>query len=100
MSRCTNGKTNSWQFENFICLLNHILDVGKALVSHCEAAVAPPRFARRFVEENGSAAMLAAKRLAGVAPKVNLREHGACMPPPSVNKVAHSGYETQRRHHQ
>ena len=36
--------------------------------------------------------MLAAKRSAGVAPEVNFRE--------CVNKTAHSGLETQRRHHQ
>ena len=41
------------------------------------------------------AAMLAAKRSAGVAPEVNL-----CMPPPSANQAAHSGFETQRRRHQ
>ena len=33
---------------------------------------------RRYVEEIGSAAILAAKRLAGVAPEVNLREHLTC----------------------
>ena len=47
-----------------------------------------------------SAAMLAAKRSAGVAPEVNLREHISHTPPPSVNKAAHSGFETQRRQHQ
>ena len=31
--------------------------------------------AHRYMEEIGSVAMLATKRLAGVAPKVNLREH-------------------------
>ena len=56
--------------------------------------------AHRYLEENGSAAMLAAKRLAGVAPEMNIRECVTCMPPPSVNKTAHSGFETQRRHHQ
>ena len=55
---------------------------------------------RRFVEEIGLAAMLAAKRSAGVAPEVNLREHVTHMPPPNVNKAAQSGSETQRRHHQ
>ena len=45
-------------------------------------------------------AMLATKRLAGVAPEVNLRECISCMPLPSANKAAHSGFETQRRHHQ
>ena len=54
----------------------------------------------RYVEEIGSAAMLATKRLAGVTPEVNLRECVTCMPLPSVNKAAHSGFETQRRHHQ
>ena len=44
--------------------------------------------------------MLATKRLAGVAPEVNLREHISCMPPPSVNKDAHFGFETQRRYYQ
>ena len=32
-------------------------------------------FARRYVERNGSAAMLATKRLVDVAPEVNFREH-------------------------
>ena len=44
--------------------------------------------------------MLAAKRSAGVAPKVNLREHVTRMPPPSSNKAAHFGFENQGRHHQ
>ena len=54
----------------------------------------------RYVEEIGSAAMLAAKRLAGITPDVNLRENVTCMPLPNANKAAHSGFETQRRHHQ
>ena len=54
----------------------------------------------RYVDENGSAAMLAGKRLAVVALDVNFREYVICMPPPSLNKAAHSGFETQRRHHQ
>ena len=54
----------------------------------------------RYVEEIGSAAMLATERLAGVAPEVNLREHVAHTPLPSVNKAANAGFETQRRHHQ
>ena len=44
--------------------------------------------------------MLAAKRSAGVAPKVNLRKCVIGTPLPSVNKAAHSGIETQRRRHQ
>ena len=46
------------------------------------------------------AVMLAIKRSAGVTPKVNLGEHISCMPPLRVNKAAHSGFETQKRHHQ
>ena len=53
-----------------------------------------------YVEEIGSAAMLATKRSAGVAPEVNLREHVTHKSLPSANKAAHSGFETQRRHHQ
>ena len=49
---------------------------------------------------NGWAAMLAPKWLAGVTPEVNLRECVTCRPLQSVNKAAHSGFETQRsRHH-
>ena len=49
----------------------------------------------RYVEKNSSAAILATKRLAGVAPEVNLRECVTGMPLPSMTKVAHSGFETQ-----
>ena len=52
------------------------------------------------MEENGSATMLAAMRSAGDAPEVNLKECVTHTPPPSANKAAHSGFETQRRHHQ
>ena len=45
------------------------------------------------------AAMLSVKRLAGVAPDVNLRD-SSCIPLPSGKKAAHSGFEAQRRHHQ
>ena len=48
----------------------------------------------------GSAAMLAIKRLPGVTPEVSLRECVTHIPPLSMNKVAHSGFETQRSHHQ
>ena len=41
----------------------------------------------RYVEEIGSAAMLATKRLAGVAPEVNLRECITCMPLSCANKA-------------
>ena len=40
--------------------------------------------------------MLAVKRLAGVAPEVNLKECVTCTPLPSANMAAHSGFETQR----
>ena len=50
-------------------------------------------------EGNGSAAMLAAKRLAGVTSEVNLREHVICTPLLSANKGAQSCFETQRRRH-
>ena len=56
--------------------------------------------AHRYLEAIGSAAMLAIKRLAGIVPEVNLRECVTYMPPPSENKTAHSGFETQRQHHQ
>ena len=36
----------------------------------------------------------------GVIPEVNLTEWILCMPPPSANKATHSGFETQKRHHQ
>ena len=51
---------------------------------------------RRYVEEIGLAAMLATKRLAGVALEVNLRQHVT----PSANKAAPSGFDMQRRHQQ
>ena len=56
--------------------------------------------AHRYVKENGSAAMLATKRLAGITPEVNPREHVTHMPLLSVNNTAHSGFKIQRRHHQ
>ena len=56
--------------------------------------------AHGYVEENGSTTILAAKMSAGVAPEVNLRECVTHTPLPSSNKTAHSGIETQRKHHQ
>ena len=61
---------------------------------------APPMLVCKYIDENGLAAMLATKRLAGVTSEVNLREHTSQMPWRSVDKAAHSGFETQRRHHQ
>ena len=56
--------------------------------------------AHRYVAENGSVAILAAKKLAGVILEVNLKEHVTCTPPSSMNKAAHSDFETHRRCHQ
>ena len=50
----------------------------------------------RYVEEKSLIALLATKRLAGVAPGESL-EHVTYMPLPSTNKAASSGFETQRR---
>ena len=51
----------------------------------------------KYVEEISSAAMLATKISAGVAPEVNLGKCVTCLPTPGVNKAAHSGFDTQRR---
>ena len=49
----------------------------------------------KYVDENRSDAMLAAKKSAGVAAKVNLIDRGTRVPqPPSVNEAAHFGFET------
>ena len=56
--------------------------------------------ADRYVEKISLATMLAVKRLVGVAPEMNLRECVTHMPPQSMNKAAHSDFETQRRCHQ
>ena len=61
---------------------------------------APPMRVHKYVDRNGSAAMLATKRSAGVTPEVNLRECVTYTPLQSANKAAHSGFETQRRRHQ
>ena len=49
--------------------------------------------ARRYMEESGSAAMLAGKRSIGVAPEVNFRECVTHIPPIGTNKAAHSKAE-------
>ena len=60
----------------------------------------PSMLVRKYVDENGSGATQAAKRSAGVAPEVNIREYVTSLVPlPNANKAAHSGFETQRRHH-
>ena len=61
--------------------------------------LAPPMPAHKYVEDNGSAAILAAKKLAGVTSEVNLNEHVTCTPLSSMNKAAHSNFKTQRRNH-
>ena len=43
---------------------------------------------------------MAANRLAGFAPEVNLLEYVTHTPLPRANKAAHSGFETQRGRHQ
>ena len=52
------------------------------------------------MKDNGLAAMLVANRSAGVTPEVNLRECVTCMPQPSTNKAAQSGFAIQMRHYQ
>ena len=52
------------------------------------------------MEEIGLAAILAAKRSVGVTPEVNLFECVTNIPLPSADKLAHSGFENERRHHQ
>ena len=44
----------------------------------------------KYMEENGSATILASKRLAVIALEMNLREHVTHMPKPIANKVPHS----------
>ena len=56
--------------------------------------------AHRCVGENGLAAMLATKRLAGVTPEVNIRECVICIPTQSANKATPSGFDTRGRCHQ
>ena len=53
----------------------------------------------KYVGEIGSAAVLAANRLVGFAPEVNLGEYETHMPPPSTNKAAHFAFEPQMRRH-
>ena len=78
------GNSENWNFENlWVCKFSHV-----------------PVPVCRYVEMNGSAAILATKRSADVAPEVNLREHVTHTPPSNVNKAAHYGFETQRRRHQ
>ena len=49
----------------------------------------------RYVEEIGSAAMLAAKTFASVTLEVNLKECLMHIPLLSANKAIHPGFETQ-----
>ena len=59
-----------------------------------------PTSAETHMWEKRLAAMLTIYTGRGVAPEVNLGEHISRMPLQSSNKAAHSGFETQRRHHQ
>ena len=54
----------------------------------------PPMLGFSCVEEIGSAAILAVKRLAAVTPEMNLREHVTFIPLSNMNKAAHSGFKT------
>ena len=54
-------------------------------------------FSRAGMEDIGSAAMLAAKRLAGVTPEVNLREFVACIPLPCMNKTSTLALKVARK---
>ena len=51
---------------------------------------------RRYVEENGSGAMLAAERSAVVAPEVNLGKCVTCRLLPSWNKAPQSVFDVTR----
>ena len=52
--------------------------------------------AHRYMEDNGSAVMLAAKKSVSVAPEVKHRECVTHIPLPSVHEAAHSDFGTQR----
>ena len=52
------------------------------------------------MEDIGSVAMLAAKRLAGLTPEVNLRKYVTHIFLTSLNKAAIYGFKTHRRSHQ
>ena len=64
-------------------------------VSNRSPVRTPPITSCRYVEENGTAAMLATKRSAGVTPEENLGECVTWMSLLSAN-----GFKTKRRHHQ
>ena len=53
----------------------------------------------KYVDQNGLVAMLAAKRLVGVAPEVNLRNPLHIVDEACKQEV-HPGFEIQGRHHQ
>ena len=59
-----------------------------------------PMPACRYMEENGSATMLAAMRSAGDTLELSLMQCVTYMPLPSANNAAHSGFEAQWRRHQ
>ena len=47
----------------------------------------PPMPACSYMEEISSVTMLTAKRLVGVTPEINLREHVTCTPPTVARKI-------------
>ena len=60
---------------------------------------APPMPACRYIEEISLGAILIAKS-AGVERELNVREFVTHVSLSSMNKAAHSGFPSQRRHHQ
>ena len=54
--------------------------------------------AHSYMEENGSAAILATKRSAGATPVLNLMEHVTYIHKWCTNKAAHSSFETFETH--
>ena len=82
---------------NFLCLIYVSIKEHDKKWNNRNWFRTPPMSARRYMEENDSAAMLAAKRPVGFVPEVNLRKCVTHMPLPSMNKAAHYGFETQRR---
>ena len=66
----------------------HSVERMACLISHYELPVLSPANASQVCGRDRSAAMLAAKRSAGVAPEMNLRECVTHMLLPSLNKAA------------
>ena len=75
-----------------------MFNVSNSLPNPFESGILP--VLKHACGEQGPATLLAVKRFAGVTPEMNLRECTSYTPLPSANKAVHSGFETQRRHHQ